>query len=55
MEQIGCGVCVCCACGCVVNGGGGAGGIGQPVNSAGKIDSKPDVKWNLSLGHIRCD
>lgn len=53
MEQIGCGVCVCCECGCVVKGG--AGGIGQPVNSEGKIDSKPDVKWNLSLGHIRCD
>lgn len=28
---------------------------GWLANSEGKIDSKPDVKWNLSLGHIRCD
>lgn len=45
-------VCLSCVWLC---GEGWVGGIGQPVNSEGKIDSKPDVKWNLSLGHIRCD
>lgn len=34
----------------------GAGEIGYLVNSGkGKINSKPDVKWNLSLRHIRCN